>query len=121
MAPGGLEKWWKDTGLANRGRKFDKKETTKAYNEFQLLFYRLVCLSSVRLVPDPFHTWAQIQGNNPRHMAAGHATADPAVRAPCSLANVDIKDILNRSHDAYKVLFFNKEQMSYNTEISSRR
>ena len=112
MAPGGLEKWWKDTGLANRGGKFDKKEKTKAYNEFQLLFYRLVCLSSVRLVPDPFHTWAQIQGNNPRHMAAGHTTADPAVRAQCSLANVDIKDILYRSHDAYKVLFFNKDQMS---------
>ena len=72
----------------------------------------MVCLSSVRIVPDPFHTWTQIQGDNPRHMAAGHTTADPVATAQCSLAKVDIKDVLNRSHDAYKVLFFNKDQMS---------
>ena len=111
-APGGLVKWWKDTGLANRERKFDKKEKAKAYNEFQLLFNRLVCLSSVRLVPDPFHTWTQIQGDNPRHMSAGHTTADPVARTSHLSANVDMKDVLNRSHDAYKVLFFNKDQMS---------
>ena len=75
--PGGLDKWWEETGLADRAQKLEQKEKDTAYNEFQLMFNRLVCLSSVRVVPDPFQTWTQIQGNNPRHMSAGHTTATP--------------------------------------------
>ena len=76
------------------------------------MFNRLVCLSSVRVVPDPFHTWTQIQGNNPHHMSAGHAKATPDTRAQFTSGNIVVKDVLNRSHDAYKVLFFNWDQVS---------
>ena len=73
--------------------------------EFQLFFHRLINLSSVRVVPDPFHTWSQIQGNNPHHMAAGHT------EAPASHA-IDVEDALKRAHDAFKVLFFNRDQQA---------
>ena len=109
---GGLEKWWKETGLLDRAQKLNQKEKDYAYNEFQQFFHRLVCLSSVRVVPDPFYTWTQIQGSNPRHMSAGHTTATSTARAQNSSPNFHVKDILNRSHDAYKVLFFNKDQIS---------
>merc|ERR1712198_643195 len=73
--PGGLEKWWKETGLADRAQNLDQNAKDAAYNEFQLMFNRLVCLSSVRVVPDPFHTWSKVQGKNEHHMAAGHTKA----------------------------------------------
>ena len=53
--PGGLDKWWKETGLADRAINLDQKAKDDAYNEFQLMFNRLVCLSSVRIVPDPLN------------------------------------------------------------------
>ena len=110
--PGGLDKWWKETGLSNRTQNLDQKAKDAAYNEFQLIFNRLVCLSSIRVVPDPFHTWKQIQGNNPHHMSAGHTIASSDAQAQYSSGNVDVKDVLNCSHDAYKVLFFNRDQTS---------
>ena len=109
---GGVEKWWKETGLADRARNFGSKEKEKAYNEFQLFFYRLVCLSSVRVVPDPFKTWNQIQGNNPHHMSAGYTKATPDAQTQHLNGKVDVNDVLNRSHDAFKVLFFNRDQKS---------
>ena len=110
--PGGLEKWWKETRLGDRAMKFNDMEKADSYNQFQLFFHRLVCLSSVRVVPDPFHTWSQIQGNNPHHMSAGHTKANQDARIHYSTGIVDIENILHRSHDAYKVLFFNKDQYS---------
>ena len=110
--PGGLEKWWEETGLAERTKKYDQKTKDEAYTEFQLFFNRLVCLSSVRVVPDPLHTWNQIQGDNPHHMSAGHTRAAQGAPNQDLGRDVDVGDILNRSHDAYKVLFFNKEQMA---------
>lgn len=52
------------------------------------------------------------QGDNHRPISAGHTTADPVAEAQCLLSHGDIKDFLNRPHDAYKVLFFNKDQLS---------
>ena len=74
--PGGLMKWWEETGLANRANTFDQKSKDEAYNQFQLFFNRQVCMSSVKVVPDPFHTWMQIQGNDLHHMAAGMTKAE---------------------------------------------
>ena len=110
--PGGLDKWWEETGLADRAQNLDQKAKDTAYNEFQLMFNRLVCLSSVRVVPDPFHTWTQIQGSNSHHMSAGHTTATPDAQAQYASCSESIKDVLNRSNDAYKVLFFNRDQIS---------
>ena len=107
---GGLDKWWKNTGLATREKKFDAKSKAEAYNEFQHFFYRLVCLSSVRVVPAPFHTWSQVQGHNPYHMSAGHTKATPDAQTQYSSSSTDVKSVLHRPHDAYKVLFFNKDQ-----------
>ena len=67
-----------------------------------MFFNRLINLSAVRVCPDPFRSWEQIQGANPRHMAAGHTPAKPP---PTSA-----EDLLNRPHDAYKVISLNKEQ-----------
>ena len=54
-AKGGLDKWWKETGLADRALNLDQEAKDKAYDEFQLMFNRLICLSSVRIVPDPLN------------------------------------------------------------------
>ena len=32
--PGGLEKWWKETGLADRAKAFDQATKNQAYHEF---------------------------------------------------------------------------------------
>ena len=91
---------------------FDRKAKAEAYNEFQRFFFRLVCLSSVRVVPDPFHTWTQVQGTNPHHMSAGHTKAPQDAPIQYLSGNVCMHNILHRSADAYKVLFFNKDQYS---------
>ena len=108
----GLDKWWKENGLADRARHFSTKEKAYGYNEFQLFFNRLVCLSSVRVIPDPFHTWTQVQGDNPHHMSAGHTKAPLNAQAQYASGFDGIKDVLNHSHNAFKVAFFNKDQIS---------
>ena len=108
--PGALNKWWKDTKLADRNKKFSAKEKDEAYHEFQMFFYRMVCLSSIRVVPDPFRTWTQTQGKNPHHMSAGYTVSTSDTRRKHKTGSIDVKDVLHRPHDAYKVLFFNKDQ-----------
>ena len=83
-----------------------------AYNDFQLFFNRLVCMSSVKVVADPFHTWPQVQGINPHHMAAGHTKASQNIKDKGSLGDIEFSDILKATHHAYKTLFFTKDQMA---------
>ena len=103
--PGGMEKWWRESGL-DKIEVLDEKTKKEAYAEFLKFFNRLVNLSAVRVVPDPFHTWDQILGNNPRHMAAGYTSATP----PSKPGRLNVDEILNRPHDAYKIISFNKDQ-----------
>ena len=110
--PGGLAKWWNETGLADRCKTFGQKAKDEAYREFQRFFYRLICLSSVRVVPDPFHTWAQIQGRDDHHMTAGHTEATADEIAMATSGDVDVETILKSSHSAFKTLFFNKDQQA---------
>ena len=110
--PGGLETWWQETGLSNRGKMLNQQLKEIAYSEFQLFFFRLVCLSSVRLVPDPFHTWTQIQGKNPHHMAAGFTKVELKTTDHSTLGANNVAMILKEAHHAYKMLFFNKDQMA---------
>ena len=109
---GGLNSWLQETGLTRRFEEFDQRTKDEAYNEFQLFFHRLVCLSSVRVVPDPFHTWDQIQGDNSLHISAGHTRAGPKFHNQQSYDCVDVGHRLHGSLDAYKVLFFNNDQWS---------
>ena len=110
--PGGLAKWWEDSGLADRAKMFDQIEKDDAYNEFQMFFHRMVCLSSVRVVPDPFHTWHQVQAGNSLHMTAGHTKANETLKTQYETGNIDVKEAINSAHDAYKTLFFNRDQMA---------
>ena len=107
-----LEKWWDDSGLSNRENLFDQKAKDQAYQEFQLFFNRVVCMSSVRVVPDPFHTWALVQGKTQHHMAAGHTRASRDTYTNAASAGLDFEDALKASHHAYKTLFFTKDQMA---------
>lgn len=100
--PGGMEKWWKNSGLDSI-KELDEKSKKEAYNEFLMFFNRLVNLSKVRLLAKPTEAWKQIQGEHyPRQITAGHIAAEPP---PTSM-----KELLNRPHDAYKVIFLNKDQ-----------
>ena len=109
---GRLEKWWKESGLSNRDTLFDQKVKDEAYREFQLFFNRVVCMSSVRVVSDPFHTWVQVQGNTQHHMGAGHTQASRAVGTNAASGGLDFEYVLKASHHAYKTLFFSKDQMA---------
>ena len=109
--PGGLEKWLQETGLSNRANEIDETAKEEAYNEFQLFFNRLVCMSSVKVVPDPYCTWNQIQGNNSHHMAAGFTKAEDKTKDKSLSDGVEVENVLKAPHNAYKILFFNKEQM----------
>ena len=111
-APGGLKKWWEETGLSDRSKTFDQKAKDEAYTEFQLFFNRLVCLSSIKIVPDPFQTWERIQGSNTHHMAAGHTRATEEEKNMAQSGDLDINAILKFSHNAFKTLFFNKDQQA---------
>ena len=110
--PGGLAKWWQGTGLSDRADKLDQKSKDEAYAEFQLFFNHLVCMSSVRVIPDPFHTWAQIQGTNKHHMSAGHTKATADMQSKAKSGNLDVEDILKSAHTAFKTLVFNKDQQA---------
>ena len=110
--PGGLKKWWKATGLSERSTMLDAKSKVEAYTDFQLFFNRLVCMSSVRVVPDPFHTWTQVQGENQFHMAAGHIRYSNDKKNTAEIDEVDAGRMLKDAHHAYKMLSFNKDQMS---------
>ena len=109
---GGLDKWWKETGLSDRVLLFDQNSKDEAYKEFQLFFNRVVCMSSVRVVADPFHTWAQVQGNKPYHMGAGHTEASQRSAKDAASGGLDFEDVLKATHHAYKTLFFTKDQMA---------
>ena len=110
--PGGLKRWWEETGLSKRENMFDQKSKDTSYNEFQLFFNRLICISSVKVTPDPFHSWAQVQGNTPYHMSAGLTNTEQAIRSKAASEGLDVEDALKAAHHAYKVLFFNKDQMA---------
>ena len=68
-------------------------------------------MSSIRVVADPFHTWAQVQGNNSHHMGAGHTEASLNITMNAASGDLDFEDVLKGSHHAYKTLFFTKDQM----------
>ena len=69
-------------------------------------------MSSVRVVADPFHTWAQVQGNKPHHVSAGHTEASQSIAKSAAAGSLDPEDVLKASHHAYKTLFFTKDQMA---------
>ena len=111
--PGELGQWWKETGLSERSALFGRNSRKRAYREFQHFFNRVVCMSAVRVVPDPFHTWAQVQGNKQQlHMAAGHTQATLGVYTKAVSDDLDVEEVLKAAHSAYKILFFNKDQMA---------
>ena len=99
------KQWWKQTGLGEELQIMDERTNDGSFNEFQLFFHRMVNLSAVRVVPDPFHTWSQIHGDNPCHLAAGYTKST-------SPGTIEVKDALKREHDALKVLFFNRDQQA---------
>ena len=108
----GLKRWWKETGLSERAILFDKKSKQDAYTEFQLFFNRLVCMSSVQVVSDPYHTWDQVQGKRQHHMGAGHTEASLEVHKDAASNALEFNEVLKSAHHAYKTLFFTKNQMA---------
>ena len=111
--PGRIDEWWKETGFSSRASMFDQKSKDEAYKEFQLFFNRMVCMSSVKVVPDPFHSWAQAQGDKQYyHMGAGHTDATQDIRNKAVSDDLDFEEVLKDAHHGYKTLFFNKDQMA---------
>ena len=76
-----------------------------------MFFNRLVCMSSVRVVADPLHTWAKVQGSNQYHMGAGHTESSQSLAKKAASDGLDFEDVLAASHHAYKTIFFTKDQM----------
>ena len=111
--PNGLKKWWKMTSL-EKVKELNGKSKQDAYDDFLKLFFRLVMLSAVKIIPRPFNSWQQIQGNNPRHMSAGytesekHLTTNELNRMGSGIRSFN--EILQRPHDAYKVICMNEDQ-----------
>ena len=105
-SPGGMANFWQRTGLFTAAQNLNQTTKDQSYHEFQLFFNRLVNLRSVKVITDPFRTWAQIQGNNPRHISAGHTKTNGASK------EIGIEEVLKNPHDAYKVLYFNKDQQA---------
>ena len=100
-------KWWKRTGL-DRIPELDARTKRKAYQEFLMFYNRMINLSKVRVIPDTFNTWKQIQGQNTHHMAAGHTKAS----SPSAPLRENFKELSLRPHDAYKVIALNDDQES---------
>lgn len=70
-------------------------------------------MSAVRVVPNPFHTGAQVQGNKQQlHMAAGHTQATSGVYKKAVSDDLDVEEVFKAAHSAYKILFFSKDQMA---------
>ena len=107
-----MDRWWTESGLSERETQFDQKSKDESYGEFQRFFNRLVCMSSVKVVPDPFNTWEKVQGRDDHQMSAGYTKTQSDGVVHCSFDEGDIDDILKAPHHAFKTLFFNREQMS---------
>ena len=110
--PGGLKRWWKETGLSKRADLFNQKSKDVSYNHFQLFFNRLIGMSSVKVVTDTFNIWTQVQGSTPHHMSAGLTNTEQEIRDKAASQGLDVEDALKAAHHAYKILFFNKDQMA---------
>ena len=109
---GGLDEWWKQTGLADSTENTIKETKDEAYNAFQLFFNRVVCMSSVKVLPDKFHTWEQVQGKNHHSIAAGLTKVKEEHDSNDISEGFDVGHALKSAHHAYKVLFLNKDQMA---------
>ena len=109
---GGLKKWWEETGISKRASLFDQGSKDSSYNQFQLFFNRLICMSSVKVVTDAFNTWNQVQGKTPYHMSAGHTITKQTIHDKAASEGLDVEDALKATHHAYKILFFSKDQMA---------
>ena len=107
--PGGMEEWWVKTGIIEKIVKMDQQATQQGYEDFLILFNRLVNLScihtKVQKVGIP-NSWAQIQGDNPRYISSGYTSTPKGSKS----VELDFEEVLCRPHDAFKCLFFNQDQ-----------
>ena len=68
----------------------------------------MVNLSKIRIIPDTFRTWEQIQGMNTRFMTAGYTESSSIPPRD----HKDVRDLIRRPHDAYKIIALNDDQES---------
>ena len=103
-APGGLNKWWKETGISELDNLFDQNSKHEAYQEFQPFFNRMICMSSVRVVADHSNTWAQVQGNKQyQHMSVGGTEAPQGMSKKAAADDLDFEDdVLKAPYHAYR-------------------
>lgn len=107
MTQENMSVWWNQLGLSDS---VDASVFTKqhCYQEYLHLFNRLVNLSAIAVHANAnYDGWKEIQGANPRHISAGMTQAS----GPRS-TNLLLKQVLERPHDAYKVLYFSPEQQA---------
>ena len=108
MQPGGLQKWWEETGILQEIMTMDDKNKREGYDDFLILFNRYINLSRIGLqkvtVPS---TWEQILGLDNRFISAGYTGA------PVGASSNDLlgfKNAKNRPTDAFKILCFEPDQ-----------
>ena len=113
-SPKRMTTWWQETGLADRSPSFDPASKDEGYRQFQLLFNRIVCMLSVKIVLDACRTWEQVQGRGAQlQMSAGRTETPQDIKTKAAIDDLDFdEDILKAPHHAYKILFLNKDQMA---------
>ena len=101
----GMSKWWK--GLDNIGEPNSTTIDQKSYQEFLMLYSRIVNLSEVCLIRNKgTKNWNQLGEEALRDMTEDLTTT----LKPSSQRHQHADDILQYSHDAYKVMAFNNDQ-----------
>ena len=104
LKPGALDEWFRATGVEEVMGKMDKQ---RSYQEFMMLFNRLVNLSCIGIqkTSAPI-TWEQVEGANAHFFSSGY-TATPKGSKPVELS---FGEAQNRPIDAFKALYYNQDQ-----------
>ena len=111
--PGGLQKWWDETGILEEIGKLQEKRIAEGYRDYLILFNRYINLSRIGLQKAAFpKSWMQVQGNS-SYISAGYTYAP-------SNDSISFKDAQNRPIDAFKILCYEPDQEDLLTSVLPR-
>ena len=112
--PGGLQKWWEETGIQDEIGKIEQQRKEEGYKDYLVLFNRYINLSRIGLQKTtPPRSWEQVQGSNTSYISAGYT--NPSTSNP-----IGFKDAQNRPLDAFKILCYEPDQEELLTTMIPR-
>ena len=105
--PGGIEKWFQETGILEHVGKINQQMKDQGFEDMLKIFNRLVNLSNIGIQPANMpQAWQKITGKDDNYITAGYTATPQGSKSE----ELNFDEVLNRPHDAFKILYFNRDQ-----------